>query len=140
MKVNDMRRLERAENTMLGSMCGASDMKLKDSVRSAELMDRLGIECVEEVVSREQLTWYGHIECKDKSNWVSAGSVLAVEETKDKVRGKNELVTVDVKRQDLIREDALIRDTWRTSGKRPTRPQSSKDSVLYGLRTCNVKL
>jgi len=43
-KVNDMRILERAENAMFRWTCG---VKFKDRARSAELMNTLGIGCVE---------------------------------------------------------------------------------------------
>jgi len=35
-------------------------------------MDCLRVIKVEEVVSRERLKWYEHVERKDKSDWVSA--------------------------------------------------------------------
>jgi len=68
-----MRRLEMAENAILRWMCGAT---FKERLRSAELMDRLGIECVEEMVSGGRLRWYRNMEHKDKSGWVSACMVL----------------------------------------------------------------
>jgi len=48
MKVNDKRRLERVEITMLRWMCGVT---LRDMVRSTELMNHFGIVCAEEVSS-----------------------------------------------------------------------------------------
>jgi len=81
MKENNMRRLERAENTMLRWICG---VMLKDRVLSAESMDHLGIQCVEEVVSLGRLRQYRHVEGKEKSDWVLACRVLEVEE----IRGK----------------------------------------------------
>jgi len=47
MKVNDTRRLEWAENTMLRWM---SDVTLRDWKRTAEFMDCLGVVSVEEMV------------------------------------------------------------------------------------------
>jgi len=48
MKGNDLRRLEGADNTMLRWMC---DAILGDRIRTAELMDDLGVVFMEEVLS-----------------------------------------------------------------------------------------
>ena len=40
-------------------MCGVS---LKDKIFSVELLDRLGVECVSDVVQRGRLRWFGHVE------------------------------------------------------------------------------
>src|SRR5260221_11254854 len=69
MKVEDMRRLERAERMMVRWMCGVT---LKDRKRNEELLGRLGIECVFDVVRRGRLRRFGHIECKNKDDWVAA--------------------------------------------------------------------
>jgi hypothetical protein len=47
-------------------MCGVT---LGDRRRSVELKERLGIECVAEVVRRGWLGWFGHVhmERKDRS-------------------------------------------------------------------------
>jgi len=66
-------------------MCGVT---LKDRVRSGEFMDVLEIECVEEMVSRVIQKLYGHIERKDKSEWVSASRVYRLRE--QRVRGEVE--------------------------------------------------
>jgi len=40
-----------------------------------ELIDRLGIGCMEEVVSHRQLRWYRHIECEGKmTGYFQAGN------------------------------------------------------------------
>ena len=59
MKVEDMRRLERAERMMVRWMCGVT---LKERKHSEELLARLGIEGVAEIVRRGRLRWYGHVE------------------------------------------------------------------------------
>ena len=48
-KVEDMRRLGRAENSMVRWMCGVT---LKDRIQTVDLRKRLGIECVSDVVRR----------------------------------------------------------------------------------------
>ena len=49
-KAEDLARLRRAERMMVRRMCGVS---LKDRKRSDELLNRLGIECVENKIQRE---------------------------------------------------------------------------------------
>src|SRR5271163_3132624 len=64
-KVNDVRQLERAENTMVRWMCGVS---LRDRMRFADLRERLDIVFVDEVLRRGRLRWYGHVERKAKGD------------------------------------------------------------------------
>ena len=62
-------RLERTERMMVRWMCGVT---LKDRVASAELNSRLHIECITDIVKRGRLRWFGHVERKDRDDWVSA--------------------------------------------------------------------
>ena len=57
MKVEDMNRLERAENMMVRWICGVT---LKSKISSEELRERLGIESIQDVVRQGRLRWYGH--------------------------------------------------------------------------------
>jgi hypothetical protein len=51
-------------------MCG---VKLSDRKVDAELLSRLGIESVSDVVRRCRLRWFGHVvERKEPDEWVSA--------------------------------------------------------------------
>jgi len=61
MKVNDIRRLEKSENTMLRLVCGVT---LRDRKRIVELMGCLEVLRVEEMVSRGRQRWYGLVESK----------------------------------------------------------------------------
>ena len=65
MKVEDIRRLERAERMMVRWMCGVT---LKERKHSEELLARLGIEDVAEIVRRGRLRWYGHVERLNEGN------------------------------------------------------------------------
>ena len=69
MKVEDLYRLERTERMMVRWMCGVT---LKDRKRSEDLLGRLGIESIAEVVRRGRLRWFGHVERMSADNWVSA--------------------------------------------------------------------
>ena len=66
-KARTLARLRRAERMMVRRMCGVS---LKDRKRSDELLNRLGIECVENKIQRGRLRWFGHVERKEENNWV----------------------------------------------------------------------
>jgi len=55
MRVEELRRLERAERMMIRWMCGAT---LKDRCRSEELRKRLDIEDVADVVRKSRLGWF----------------------------------------------------------------------------------
>jgi hypothetical protein len=113
MKMEDMRRLERAENMMVRWMCG---MTLRERKRSEELRARLGIECVAEVVRRGRLRWFGHIERKDKDDWVSSCRELVVDGSRGRGRGRKtwlEGVEEEMRKRKLHREDAQDRQKWR---------------------------
>jgi len=84
-KVEDMQRLERAERMMMRWMCGAS---LKERVRSAELLHRLGIKGVTDVVRRGRLRWFGHVERKSRDDWVTACRELVVDGVRGRGRGE----------------------------------------------------
>ena len=66
MKVANLQSLERM---MVRWMCGVS---LKDRKHSVDLYSLLGVESVAEVVRRGRLWWFGHVECKNGDDWVSA--------------------------------------------------------------------
>ena len=67
MKVEDKQRLKRAERMMVRHMCGAT---LKDRKSFEELRQRLGIDSVSDVLRRNRLRWFGHVERKNDDDWV----------------------------------------------------------------------
>jgi len=69
MKVVDDNQLQRAERAMARWMCGVS---LRDRISAEDIMLRLGIEEVLDVVRRGQLKWFGDVEHKQEDDWVSA--------------------------------------------------------------------
>ena len=85
MKAEDMQRLERTERMMIRWMCG---VRLGDKKASAELLSRLDIESVSVVVSRGRLRWFGHVECKQPEDWVSACRHIVVESVKGRGHGR----------------------------------------------------
>ena len=46
---------------------------------SEELLERLGIESIADVVRRSRLRWFGHVERLNADNWVSACREIQVE-------------------------------------------------------------
>ena len=83
MKVEDMQRLERTERKIRW-MC---DVRLSDKKASTELLSRLDIDSVSVVVRRGRLRWFGHVECKQPDDWVSACRHIVVESVKGRGRG-----------------------------------------------------
>ena len=46
-----------------------------------EVLSRLGIESVSDVVRRGRLRWFGHVERKEPDDWVSACRSMVVKRT-----------------------------------------------------------
>ena len=63
-KVEDEEKLERAEMRMIRWMSGIS---LIDRQSSDELRQRMGLDN-RDIIQRERLRWYGHIQCLDETN------------------------------------------------------------------------
>ena len=61
---------------MVRRMCGIS---LKDRQRSGDLLRRLGIVGVEEIMDNSALRWLGHLERKRDLDWVSNCRQIEVE-------------------------------------------------------------
>ena len=104
MKVDDMQRLVRTENSMVTWMSGVT---LMDRRSSEELRRGLGIVGVEEVVRRGSLRWFGHVERKEADDWVSKCRNLEVVGGVRKGRGRKtwmECVKKDMKECGLKRK------------------------------------
>jgi len=48
-------------------------VSLKNKVSSVDLNGRLGLEEMADIVTRGQLSWFGHLERKGSDDWVSTG-------------------------------------------------------------------
>ena len=100
-KLEDTHRLERNEMMMVRWMCGVT---LKDRRSNLELLQRLGIVGIAEVVRHGRLRWFGHVERKDAGDWVSLSRNFVVESQRGTGRGRktfNECVVDDMKRLKL---------------------------------------
>ena len=128
MKVADLNRLERTDRMMVRWIYGVS---LKDRYPTVDLYQSLGVENVAEVVRCSRLRWFGHVECKDKDDWVSACRYLHVDGTRPRGRGQKkweECAEDDMRSLGLNRKDAQDREVWRscTSGNRLTHARMEK--------------
>ena len=131
LKVCDVQRLERTEMMMVRWMCGVT---LKDRRSSQELLDRLGIVSVADVVRRGRLRWFGHVERKRAEDWVSKCRNLEVESARGKGRGRKtwkDCVEEDLNKLKLKREDAQDREGWKRyiMGNRLTRASTDKNKT-----------
>jgi len=68
-------------------VCGVTGVSLKDRKSSVVLLERFSVVGVAEVVWRGGLRWFGHLQCKDASDWVSKCRYLAV--NGQRCRGRN---------------------------------------------------
>ena len=123
MKIEDMQRLGRAERMMVLWMCGVT---LKNRISSKEVYSCLNVEEVSDVVRRGRLRWFGHLERKSESNWVSSCRDLVLDDDKQKVRSRKiwgECVKNDLKHLGLERNWAHDCVRWRglICGISPTR-------------------
>src|SRR5437867_9559122 len=115
MKVDDMQRLVKTENSMVRWMSGVT---LKDRRSSEELRIGVGIEGVEEVVRYGRLRWFGHVERKEADDWVSKCRNLKVVGGVKKGGGRKtwmKCVKKDMRECGLKKEDAQDRSVWSRS-------------------------
>ena len=111
-KAEDLARLRRAERMMV-RMCGVKDN---------ELLNRLGIECVE--IQRGRLRWFGHVERKEENNWVkkcTRMNVIGVVDRGAPRKTWRSCVKRDMKAMGIKEEMAQDRCAWRNITGGPTR-------------------
>ena len=117
-------------------MCGVS---LKERIPSVELLGRLCVVSVAEVVKCGRLRWFGHIERKNVDDWVLACHELKVDSGRGQGRGSGrktwmECISADMKVSGLKRADAQDRNQWRAAlvGNRLTR--ASRNNVITDVK------
>ena len=138
-KAEDLARLRRAERMMVRRMCGVS---LKDRKRSDELLNRLGIECVENKIQRGRLRWFGHVERKEENNWVkkcTRMNVIGVVDRGAPRKTWRSCVKRDMKAMGIKEEMAQDRCAWRNITGGPTRASADAWNTVcvLGSRTLN---
>ena len=120
-------------------MCGVS---LKDRKRSDELLNRLGIECVENKIQRGRLRWFGHVERKEENNWVkkcTRMNVIGVVNRGAPRKTWRSCVKRDMKAMGIKEEMAQDRCAWRNITGGPTRASADAWNTVcvLGSRTLN---
>ena len=108
-KIEDIRKIQRSEMKMLRWMTGVSlsERKSNECVRSM-----LAIDDVAEVMRRNRLRWFGHVERRDELCWIKRIETLQVDG--DGVKGRprkrwREVLKEDMRKKGLCREDAWDR-------------------------------
>src|SRR5580658_2503482 len=102
MKVEHEAKLERTEMRMIRWTCGVS---LRERQTNIELRSRFGIESIVEVVRRNRLRWFGHVQRRSDDDWVKRCTMLEVEGRKPKGRPKKtrmDTVKMDMKPLGLV--------------------------------------
>ena len=113
MRVEELRRLERAERMMIRWICGVT---LKDRCKSEELRKRLDIEDVADEIRMSRLRWFGHLERKEGEDWVSACRNMVVPGNSGKGRPRKrwrDVVEDDLKKCGLDIDLAKDRERWK---------------------------
>ena len=112
-KIDDVRKMQKSEMRMLRWMTGVSlsERKSNECVRSM-----LAIDDVAEVMRRNRLRWFGHVERRDELCWIKRIETLQVDG--DGVKGRprkrwREVLKEDMRKKGLCREDAWDRSRWR---------------------------
>jgi len=70
---------------MVRWMC---NVKVKDRVLSKELRERLGIDDIILMLWQNRLRWYGHVLCKEDTDWVKKCTEYEVEGSRPRGRPK----------------------------------------------------
>ena len=93
---------------MVRHMCGIT---LKDRKSCEELRQRLGINSVSDVLRRNRLRWFGHVERNNDDDWVKACQRLEVAGGRGRCRRKKtwrECVVEDMRVLEL--EQCVVQD------------------------------
>ena len=115
MRVEDQRRMERAEMRMLRWMCGVS---LAEGRTNEDVRRLVGVEPIEEVMRRGRLRWYGHVERMGDEDWVKRCRDMEVAGKRARGRPRKtwmETVKGDMTVKGLKKEDAQDRVKWRAA-------------------------
>ena len=106
-------KMERAEMRMIRWMCGVS---LSENRPSAELKQWLGVTSICEVVRRNRLRWYGHVERKESTDWIKKCSRFTVAGTVPPGRPRKTWISTveqDMRTLGIHHSDTQDRVKWR---------------------------
>ena len=109
----DIQRLITADNGMIRWICGVS---LKDHIPTTDLLIRLGISSIKDVMRYNRLSYYGHLVRMDDDAWPKMVKFHNVDGRQPRGRPRKRLYDVineDMKILKLSNEDANNRAEWR---------------------------
>ena len=98
---------------MLRWMAGVS---LSERKSNEWVRNMLAIDDVAEVMQRNRLRWFGHVERRDELCWIKRIKTLQVDGNGVKGRSRKrwtEVLKEDMRKKGLCREDAWDRSRWR---------------------------
>ena len=93
---------QRAEMRTVTWMCG---VKLKDTLPSKKMRERLGVDDIILILQQNRLCWYGHVLRKDDDDWVKKCMEYEVEGSRPRGRPKRTW-------KEVVREDCQARISW----------------------------
>ena len=109
LKVEQTAKLQRTQASMIRLMCGVT---LNERMSNQVLRERLGIEAIEDVVRRNRLMWFGHLERKEDSCLVKKCITVQVDGKRPSGRPRlmwRQIVESDMKKIRLNAADAQDR-------------------------------
>ena len=98
---------------MVRMMCGVT---LKQRLSNRDLLERMGIASVSNVMRISRLRWLGQVERKNAADWVSRCRSLVVDETRGRGRGRKtwrECSMEDIRVVGLKAANARDRSVWK---------------------------
>ena len=113
LKEDDISRIARTDMQMIRWMCNVS---LRERKSSEELRDRLGIPNIVDVLRRNRLRWFGHVERMNEHNPVKRSRTVVVEG--NRTRGRpcktwGQLIDNDLRKLRLDPGLAYDREAWK---------------------------
>ena len=109
----DTVRLHRTDMRMIRWMAG---VKLTDRTTTSQLLLKVGLSPIRDLMQQRRLRWYGHVERMEDDNWVKRCRSLSVEGKRERGRPRKtweQVVAKDMKEKKLHRTLAQDRVAWR---------------------------
>ena len=120
----NLQRLQRNDRAMIRQMCGVRAEETAE-VRSASLLDKLGLDDINIIIRERRLRWYAHVE--RSTGAIRTTRDLMVEGTRGPGRPKltwREIAERDRKEWNLLAVDPHNKDEWRSEVRQAMRAAS----------------
>ncbi len=115
LRTDDLRRLERTEMRMLRWL---NNVKMADGKTNEEVRRMLDVDPIRQVLQRNRLRWFGHVERKKEDDGVKRAQNLVVDGRRPRGRPRKtwtDVVKSDMKERNMTRELAHDRTAWRAA-------------------------